>query len=63
MSLDIKDFPASEIIRIEGINYSYDFFREWGKDGIPEGTLFRFEKRHGDITGGYCIEVSRVSNE
>jgi hypothetical protein len=40
---------ASDIYTIEGQKYSGELFRAWGKNGIPTGTPFMFERR---VIGG-----------
>lgn len=35
----------SDIITIEGIRYSGDFFRSWAPSGLPEGRLFQIGRR------------------
>jgi hypothetical protein len=55
MSLSIQDFPAEHYLRICGINYAYELFEAFGKDGFPIGAILRIEKREDDV-----ITVSRL---
>ena len=41
-----------EVITIEGINYSYDFFRALSKSGLDVGKLFRILNREDGVV---CI--------
>ena len=43
--LNFEDFPHERIIRIEGINYSYELFKAFGVDGFPIGTTLKIIKR------------------
>lgn len=51
MSFRISILPDEDAIEAEGIKYSFDFFRNLGVDGIPDGTYFQIVKREdGMIT-------------
>lgn len=46
MKLKIKDFPKKRMIEIEGINYSYEFFKFFSEAACF--SLFRLIKRNDD---------------
>lgn len=48
--LKIKDYPEKEIVEIEGIRYSYNFFKEFSI-GMAKGTKFEFMKRENGVIG------------
>jgi hypothetical protein len=54
-NFDIQDFPESHYLRICGINYAYELFEAFGKDGFPVDAILRIEKREDDV-----ITVSRL---
>ena len=38
-------------IEIEGVNYSVELFKEFGKNGMPQDALFQIVSRtNGDLT-------------
>ena len=41
----ITIIPEEHCIEAEGIKYSFELFGQFGKDGIPEGTYFKLDKR------------------
>lgn len=45
-SLTIKLDDEAQVVEIEGIKYSYEFFREFGSNGMPTGQLFRLLQRY-----------------
>lgn len=49
-SLDYEDYPDEQIIKIEGIKYSYGFFKALSGKGLPEGEKFEIVKRKEDGT-------------
>ena len=46
--LNIEDFPEKQVIRIEGINYAYEFLRTWGQGGLPIGAILEIKARDDD---------------
>lgn len=48
-SLTFDYDQEKDIITIEGINYSGDFFRALGEDGLPIGIPFVISKRGNGI--------------
>jgi len=44
-SLNIKLDDQRQVVTIEGINYAYDLFRDFGINGMAEGQLFKLTKR------------------
>ena len=43
--LKIEDFPEKNMMRIEGLDYDYEFFRLLGKHGLPIGAIIEVIKR------------------
>lgn len=56
-NLDVRDEVYPDCVRIEGINYSKDLFREWGKGGMSVGQLFRIKSREPEGV----ILIERIS--
>lgn len=48
MGLEIEDIPEREIVEIEGIRYSYNFFLDFSK-ALNSGITFRFVKRENGV--------------
>ena len=46
--LNVEDFPEKQVIRIEGINYAYEFLRTWGQSGLPIGAILEIKARDDD---------------
>jgi len=46
VKLKIKDYPQKRMVEIEGINYSYEFFKFFSKAACF--SLFRLIKRNDD---------------
>jgi len=46
--LDYEDIPEKRIMRIEGINYSYELLKAFGQDGFPIGAILKIIERDGD---------------
>ena len=53
--LIIVNDKEKKTITIEGICYSYELFRSWGKDGFPIGTLFEITGREQGV-----ISIKRI---
>lgn len=51
MSLKIVDHPDKGYIEIEGINYAYEFFKTFGINGPPVGSIVRIEGRQDGTIG------------
>jgi hypothetical protein len=47
-----------DVITIEGVQYSGGLFREWGRNGMAIGTLFRLTQRDDDG----AIQISTESD-
>jgi len=47
--LKIKAFPKEKVIEIEGIRYTYELFKSWGKDGFPVGAVFKIIKKENGV--------------
>lgn len=55
----IEDDPANMVVTIEGVKYSYEFFRNLGVSGLPPGSLFKIVSRDADA-GALIITVEEV---
>ena len=47
-NLKIETNDMLQQVKINGVKYSYNLFSELGINGMPEGTLFKLEKRTKD---------------
>ena len=56
MSLAYEYDETLDILTIEGIRYSGEFFRTLGKDGAPLGTVVEISQRRE----GGIVELTRV---
>lgn len=54
MGIRIQNYPTAEYIRIEGINYAYQFFRDFSRD-IPLNMPIKIIKRENDT-----VTVERI---
>lgn len=57
----VKDLYDMErdVYKIHGREYSGAIFRAWGRDGWPDGEVFRFRRGEGDIISLERLEVNR----
>lgn len=57
-SLDISEYdPYNDVIEIEGTRFAGAFFRELGF-WMPEGQLFRFERRVDGV-----VTITRITGD
>jgi hypothetical protein len=47
--LKIKDDPIHRVLKIEGINYSYEFFIALGRKGLPVGEAVKIISRENGV--------------
>jgi hypothetical protein len=53
----IQDYPTAGYVRIEGINYSYEFFKDFAR-GVPLNTPFKITRRDNEKL---CVERIKES--
>jgi len=47
--LKIEDFPEKKIMRIEGLDFDYEYFRLLGTCGCPIGAIIEVIKRGDNV--------------
>ncbi len=48
MPLEFEYHSSSDVLTIEGVRYTGDFFRSLSEGGLPIGTVFTIESRDED---------------
>lgn len=54
--LDVQVSESLQIIRIEGVSYSFEIFRSWGAHGLPVGSHFEIIGKKGEAFGLRLID-------
>ena len=48
-TIKVEDFPERQVLRIEGIEYSYDMLKAFGEGGLAVGSVFKIVERKDGI--------------